>query len=197
MREVLILVMYFRRKDIRGFDLRHCTLDGRIHEVLISGFIPHMEGYTRYWSQILYHIWKDTRGFDLRLYTTYGRIHEISLSDIVPQMEGYTRFWSRVLYRIWKNTRSFDLYRGIKRDQNLVNRCYAKTTKDRYENQNNTTKCQFPFKKEGRKRDCSSLIDLKYAKISVNKIYFTELINKEKFGTDISKMPTQRSRPRI
>ena len=54
-----------------------------------------------------------------------------------------------------------------KRDQNLVNRCYAKTTKDRHKNQNNTTKCQFPFKKEGRKRDCSSLIDLKYAKISV------------------------------
>ena len=153
MREVLILVMYFRRKDIRGFDLRYCTPDGRIHEVLISG--------------------------------------------IIPQMEEYTRFWSQALYPRRKDTRGFDLHRGIKRDQNLVNRCYAKTTKDRYKNQNNTTKCQFPFKKEGRKRDCSSLIDLKYAKISVNKIYFTELINKEKFGTDISKMPTQRSRPRI
>ena len=151
-------VLYSRRKNTRGFDLKHYTSDGRIHEVLISGIIPHMEEYTRFWSQVLYHIWKDTRGFDLRY---------------LPHMEGYTRFWSRVLYRIWKNTRGFDLHRGIKRDQNLVNRCYAKTTKDRYKNQNNTTKCQFSFKKEGRKRDCSSLIDLKYAKISVNKIYFT------------------------
>ena len=48
MREVLILVMYFRRKDIRGFDLRYCTPGGRIHEVLISGFIPQMEEYTRF-----------------------------------------------------------------------------------------------------------------------------------------------------
>ena len=51
MREVLILVMYFRRKDIRGFDLasdtqtgcyirgfdlQHTSSGGFMHEVLIS-----------------------------------------------------------------------------------------------------------------------------------------------------------------